>query len=94
MCVIGVGSHVVLSLKSAEAMWQQCAVHITNAIHYVVEFAKRITGFMDLCQNDQIILLKAGQWRTTPHSPQLKSIQYAWTNNWAVCLEPAARQLA
>ncbi|XP_015221274.1 RAR-related orphan receptor C a isoform X2 [Lepisosteus oculatus] len=46
--------------KSAEAMWQQCAHHITNAIQYVVEFAKRITGFMDLCQNDQIILLKAG----------------------------------
>uniref|UniRef100_A0AAQ5ZYQ0 RAR-related orphan receptor C a n=1 Tax=Amphiprion ocellaris TaxID=80972 RepID=A0AAQ5ZYQ0_AMPOC len=46
--------------KSAEVMWQQCAIHITNAIQYVVEFAKRITGFMDLCQNDQIILLKAG----------------------------------
>lgn len=42
-------------------MWQQCALHITNAIQYVVEFAKRISGFMDLCQNDQIILLKAGQ---------------------------------
>uniref|UniRef100_A0A8D0CU99 RAR-related orphan receptor C a n=1 Tax=Sander lucioperca TaxID=283035 RepID=A0A8D0CU99_SANLU len=46
--------------KTAEVMWQQCAVHITNAIQYVVEFAKPITGFMDLCQNDQIILLKAG----------------------------------
>ncbi|KAK6311034.1 nuclear receptor ROR-beta isoform X1 [Coregonus clupeaformis] len=46
--------------KSEEFMWQQCAHHITNAIQYVVEFAKRITGFMDLCQNDQIILLKAG----------------------------------
>ncbi|KAK2835655.1 hypothetical protein Q5P01_016139 [Channa striata] len=46
--------------KSAEVMWQQCAIHITNAIQYVVEFAKRISGFMDLCQNDQIILLKAG----------------------------------
>ncbi|XP_026160818.1 RAR-related orphan receptor C a [Mastacembelus armatus] len=46
--------------KSAEMMWQQCAIYITNAIQYVVEFAKRITGFMDLCQNDQIILLKAG----------------------------------
>ncbi|KAK9519062.1 hypothetical protein VZT92_021815 [Zoarces viviparus] len=46
--------------KSAEAMWQQCSIHITNAIQYVVEFAKRISGFMDLCQNDQIILLKAG----------------------------------
>lgn len=48
-------------LQSAEWMWQQCALHITNAIQYVVEFAKRISGFMDLCQNDQIILLKAGQ---------------------------------
>ncbi|XP_068447566.1 RAR-related orphan receptor C a [Clinocottus analis] len=46
--------------KSAEVMWQQCAIQITNAIQYVVEFAKRISGFMDLCQNDQIILLKAG----------------------------------
>ncbi|XP_051943545.1 nuclear receptor ROR-beta-like isoform X2 [Hippocampus zosterae] len=46
--------------KSAEWMWQECAHHITNAIQYVVEFAKRIAGFMDLCQNDQIILLKAG----------------------------------
>uniref|UniRef100_A0AAR2LRD5 RAR-related orphan receptor C a n=1 Tax=Pygocentrus nattereri TaxID=42514 RepID=A0AAR2LRD5_PYGNA len=46
--------------KPTEVMWQQCAVHLTNAIQYVVEFAKRITGFMDLCQNDQIILLKAG----------------------------------
>uniref|UniRef100_A0A3P8W5K3 RAR-related orphan receptor C b n=1 Tax=Cynoglossus semilaevis TaxID=244447 RepID=A0A3P8W5K3_CYNSE len=45
--------------QSAEWMWQQCAHHITNAIQYVVEFAKRIAGFMDLCQNDQIILLKA-----------------------------------
>ncbi|CDQ57502.1 unnamed protein product [Oncorhynchus mykiss] len=46
--------------ESAESVWQQCAHHITNSIQYVVEFAKRITGFMDLCQNDQIILLKAG----------------------------------
>ncbi|XP_030639664.1 RAR-related orphan receptor C a [Chanos chanos] len=50
----------VYQSKSTEVMWQQCAIHITNAIQYVVEFAKRITGFMDLCQNDQIILLKAG----------------------------------
>uniref|UniRef100_A0A4W3GE27 Nuclear receptor ROR-beta-like n=1 Tax=Callorhinchus milii TaxID=7868 RepID=A0A4W3GE27_CALMI len=46
--------------KSCEAMWQLCASQVTNAIQYVVEFAKRINGFMELCQNDQIILLKAG----------------------------------
>ncbi|XP_030075282.1 nuclear receptor ROR-beta [Microcaecilia unicolor] len=49
-----------LQNKSCELLWQQCAQHISNAIQYVVEFAKRIDGFMDLCQNDQIILLKAG----------------------------------
>ncbi|XP_039196028.1 nuclear receptor ROR-alpha isoform X2 [Crotalus tigris] len=46
--------------KQREIMWQLCAVKITEAIQYVVEFAKRIDGFMELCQNDQIVLLKAG----------------------------------
>ncbi|XP_043541099.1 nuclear receptor ROR-alpha A-like, partial [Chiloscyllium plagiosum] len=46
--------------KSAEEMWQRCARNITEAIQYVVEFAKRIAGFLELCQNDQIVLLKAG----------------------------------
>uniref|UniRef100_A0A665WT42 RAR-related orphan receptor C a n=1 Tax=Echeneis naucrates TaxID=173247 RepID=A0A665WT42_ECHNA len=46
--------------KTQEVMWQLCAVKITEAIQYVVEFAKRIDGFMELCQNDQIVLLKAG----------------------------------
>ncbi|XP_032336941.1 nuclear receptor ROR-alpha isoform X1 [Camelus ferus] len=46
--------------KQREVMWQLCAIKITEAIQYVVEFAKRIDGFMELCQNDQIVLLKAG----------------------------------
>ncbi|XP_042297103.1 nuclear receptor ROR-gamma isoform X2 [Sceloporus undulatus] len=46
--------------KSMEEMWERCACRITEAIQYVVEFAKRMAGFMDLCQNDQIVLLKAG----------------------------------
>lgn len=50
----------VFSRKTREALWQQCAIQITHAIQYVVEFAKRITGFMELCQNDQILLLKSG----------------------------------
>lgn len=54
--------------QSCEAMWQQCSLQISNAIQYVVEFAKRIDGFMELCQNDQIILLKAGK-RGDPHHP-------------------------
>ncbi|XP_048706488.1 nuclear receptor ROR-beta isoform X3 [Caretta caretta] len=50
----------VYQSKAREALWQQCAIQITHAIQYVVEFAKRITGFMELCQNDQILLLKSG----------------------------------
>ncbi|KTF84155.1 hypothetical protein cypCar_00031664, partial [Cyprinus carpio] len=46
--------------KTRDVLWQQCAMQITHAIQYVVEFAKRITGFMELCQNDQILLLKSG----------------------------------
>ncbi|KAJ3603565.1 hypothetical protein NHX12_028310 [Muraenolepis orangiensis] len=46
--------------KTRDVLWQQCAIQITHAIQYVVEFAKRISGFMELCQNDQILLLKSG----------------------------------
>ncbi|XP_053134595.1 nuclear receptor ROR-gamma isoform X3 [Hemicordylus capensis] len=46
--------------KSIEEMWERCACRVTEAIQYVVEFAKRMGGFMELCQNDQIVLLKAG----------------------------------
>jgi RAR-related orphan receptor beta len=51
-------------------MWQQCTHHITNAIQYVVEFAKRISGFMELCQNDQILLLKSGESTSARQSPR------------------------
>lgn len=46
--------------KSEWEMWERCAHRLTEAIQHVVEFAKRLSGFMELCQNDQIILLKAG----------------------------------
>ncbi|XP_051575480.1 nuclear receptor ROR-alpha-like isoform X4 [Myxocyprinus asiaticus] len=46
--------------KSVDEMWQHCAVQLTDAVQYVVEFAKRIPGFRQLCQNDQIALLKSG----------------------------------
>ncbi len=47
--------------QTRDVLWQQCAIQITHSIQYVVEFAKRITGFMELCQNDQILLLKSGK---------------------------------
>lgn len=43
-------------------MWQHCAVRLTEAVQYVVEFAKHIPGFRLLSQNDQIALLKTGEF--------------------------------
>ncbi|XP_061117691.1 nuclear receptor ROR-alpha A isoform X2 [Conger conger] len=46
--------------KALDVMWQHCALKLTDAVQYVVEFAKHIPGFRELCQNDQIVLLKSG----------------------------------
>ena len=43
-------------------MWQHCAIRLTDAVQYVVEFAKHIPGFRMLSQNDQIALLKTGEF--------------------------------
>ncbi|KAG7235702.1 hypothetical protein INR49_002332 [Caranx melampygus] len=61
-----VKSHIETSQYSTEELkrmaWTLYSPEETRSYQtkYVVEFAKRISGFMDLCQNDQIILLKAG----------------------------------
>ncbi|XP_041367161.1 ecdysone-induced protein 78C-like [Gigantopelta aegis] len=41
-------------------MWQQLSDLVTPAIQSVVEFAKRVPGFSDLSQDDQLILIKSG----------------------------------
>ncbi|XP_050521856.1 ecdysone-induced protein 78C isoform X3 [Daktulosphaira vitifoliae] len=41
-------------------LWQQLAAHITPTVQRVVEFAKRVPGFVDLSQDDQLILIKVG----------------------------------
>lgn len=48
--------------QSVDEMWQHCAIRLTEAVQYVVEFAKHIPGFRLLSQNDQIALLKAGKF--------------------------------
>ncbi|XP_056301213.1 nuclear receptor ROR-alpha A isoform X5 [Pseudoliparis swirei] len=50
----------VYQSKSVDEMWQHCAIRLTDAVQYVVEFAKHIPGFRLLSQNDQIALLKTG----------------------------------
>lgn len=41
-------------------LWQRLANLITPSIHRIVEFGKRIPGFLSLNQDDQLILIKLG----------------------------------
>ncbi|ESO86573.1 hypothetical protein LOTGIDRAFT_129003, partial [Lottia gigantea] len=43
-------------------LWMEIADKITLAVQQIIEFAKMIPGFMDLSQDDQIMLLKAGSF--------------------------------
>ncbi|XP_060076316.1 probable nuclear hormone receptor HR3 [Ylistrum balloti] len=43
-------------------LWAEVAEKITIAVQQIIEFAKMVPGFMDLSQDDQIMLLKAGSF--------------------------------
>ncbi|RUS82007.1 hypothetical protein EGW08_010234, partial [Elysia chlorotica] len=43
-------------------LWVEIAEKITMAVQQIIEFAKMIPGFMELSQDDQIMLLKAGSF--------------------------------
>jgi len=43
-------------------IWTEVAEKLTLAVQQIIEFAKMIPGFMDLSQDDQIMLLKAGSF--------------------------------
>ncbi|KAG9278909.1 nuclear receptor subfamily 1 group D member 2 [Astyanax mexicanus] len=46
--------------KSGHSIWEEFSMSFTPAVREVVEFTKRIPGFRDLSQHDQVSLLKAG----------------------------------
>ncbi|XP_029445167.1 nuclear receptor subfamily 1 group D member 2 isoform X2 [Rhinatrema bivittatum] len=46
--------------KSGQQIWEEFSMSFTPAVKEVVEFAKRVPGFRDLSQHDQVNLLKAG----------------------------------
>ncbi|KAG8231814.1 hypothetical protein J437_LFUL012308 [Ladona fulva] len=57
----GVASSVCESLERQRvALWQVFAAHLTPNVQRVVEFAKRVPGFCELGQDDQLILIKVG----------------------------------
>ncbi|XP_076006397.1 nuclear receptor subfamily 1 group D member 2a [Genypterus blacodes] len=46
--------------KPSQEVWEEFSMSFTPAVREVVEFAKRIPGFRDLSEHDQVSLLKAG----------------------------------
>lgn len=46
--------------KTSQEIWEEFSLSFTPAVQEVVDFAKRIPGFRDLPENDQVGLLKAG----------------------------------
>ena len=53
-------TNAYLLFQSHRQLWQAVAEKLTVAVQQIIEFAKMIPGFMDLSQDDQIMLLKAG----------------------------------
>ncbi|XP_070220424.1 nuclear receptor subfamily 1 group D member 2 [Bos mutus] len=69
LCNTGARMHLVCPMskspyvdphKSGHEIWEEFSMSFTPAVKEVVEFAKRIPGFRDLSQHDQVNLLKAG----------------------------------
>lgn len=46
--------------KTSQEIWEEFSMSFTPAVREVVEFAKRIPGFRELPERDQVSLLKAG----------------------------------
>uniref|UniRef100_A0A3Q1BAU7 Nuclear receptor subfamily 1, group D, member 2b n=1 Tax=Amphiprion ocellaris TaxID=80972 RepID=A0A3Q1BAU7_AMPOC len=59
VCPMNTSPHVDPQ-KSGHEVWEEFSHSFTPAVREVVEFAKKIPGFRDLSQHDQVSLLKAG----------------------------------
>lgn len=55
--------------KSSQEIWEEFSMSFTPAVQEVVDFAKRIPGFRDLPENDQVSLLKAGTFEVRRKDP-------------------------
>jgi len=56
--------------RPGQEIWEDFSMSFTPAVREVVDFAKRIPGFRQLSEHDQVVLLKAGTFevRHTFHS--------------------------
>ncbi|XP_063149951.1 nuclear receptor subfamily 1 group D member 1-like [Candoia aspera] len=77
--------------KSSQQVWEEFSQCFTPAVKEVVEFAKSIPGFQSLCQQDQVMLLKAGTFQvlmvrfSTLFSPKEKKVTFLSGETYSLC---------
>jgi len=77
-------TEIVETLKGMprEKLWMQIAQKLTDTVQNIIEFAKMVPGFMNLLQDDQIMLLKGGSFEiallrlTRAYDPQTNSVVF------------------
>ena len=47
-------------MQSNEELWAETSQRLTDEVQQIIEFAKFVPGFINLLQDDQIMLLKGG----------------------------------
>lgn len=88
---MNISPHVSLH-KTGNEVWEEFSHCFTPAVREVVEFAKKIPGFRDLSQHDQVSLLKAGTFEvccyTLEHPPpsQLSTPTHAYAHRHMLAL--------
>ncbi|KAH0629026.1 hypothetical protein JD844_010773, partial [Phrynosoma platyrhinos] len=77
--------------KSSQQVWEEFSQCFTPAVKEVVEFAKSIPGFQSLCQQDQVMLLKAGTFQvlmvrfSSLFSPKEKVVTFLSGETYSLC---------
>lgn len=86
---------------SRQQAWEEFSRCFTPAVKEVVEFAKSIPGFQGLCQQDQVMLLKAGTFQVCVSVfvcvnalPLAGGIQLCVRAHMCVCMLPCWREPA
>ncbi|XP_032642677.1 nuclear receptor subfamily 1 group D member 1-like [Chelonoidis abingdonii] len=77
--------------NSSQQVWEEFSQCFTPAVKEVVEFAKSIPGFQSLCQQDQVMLLKAGTFQvlmvrfSSLFNPKEKVVTFLSGETYSLC---------
>ncbi|XP_053868792.1 nuclear receptor subfamily 1 group D member 1-like [Malaclemys terrapin pileata] len=77
--------------KTSQQVWEEFSQCFTPAVKEVVEFAKSIPGFQSLCQQDQVMLLKAGTFQvlmvrfSSLFNPKEKVVTFLSGETYSLC---------